>query len=89
MYGSTSPITEAGTLALLNAELLAGLVFAQLIKPGSKIIMGIIIAIAVPAFLYSLWAITGLEYEIILYGAILLSAGIPFYYYLNYLSRRS
>jgi len=40
MYGGTSPITEGGTLALLNAELLAGLVFAQLIKEGSKIILG-------------------------------------------------
>ena len=40
MYGGTSPITEAGSLALLNAELLAGLVFSQLVKEGSKIILG-------------------------------------------------
>lgn len=40
MYGGTSPITEAGSLALLNAELLAGLVFCQLIKEGSEIILG-------------------------------------------------
>ena len=40
MYGGSSPITEGGTLALLNAELLAGLVFSQLIKEGSKIILG-------------------------------------------------
>jgi APA family basic amino acid/polyamine antiporter len=46
-------------------------------------------AIAVPAFLYSVWAITGLEYEIILYGGILLAAGIPFYYYISHFSRKS
>jgi trimethylamine--corrinoid protein Co-methyltransferase len=33
-------MTEGGTLALLNAELLAGLVFSQLIKEGTPIILG-------------------------------------------------
>jgi len=40
MYGATSPFTEGGSLALLNAELLAGLVFSQLIKEGAEIILG-------------------------------------------------
>jgi trimethylamine--corrinoid protein Co-methyltransferase len=40
MYGGTTPATEGGSLALLNAELLAGLVFSQLVKEGSKIILG-------------------------------------------------
>jgi len=40
MYGGTSPVTEGGSLALLNAELLAGLVFSQLVKGGSQIILG-------------------------------------------------
>lgn len=40
MYGATSPATEGGSLALLNAELLAGLVFSQLIKEGSGIVLG-------------------------------------------------
>lgn len=40
MYGGTSPITEGGSLALLNAELLAGLVFSQLVKEGSEMILG-------------------------------------------------
>ena len=40
MYGATSPMTEGGTLTLLNAELLAGLVFSQLVREGSKIILG-------------------------------------------------
>lgn len=40
MYGGTSPATEGGSLTLLNAELLAGLVFGQLVKEGSKMILG-------------------------------------------------
>jgi len=40
MYGGTSPISEGGSLALLNAELLAGLVFGQLVKEGSAMILG-------------------------------------------------
>jgi len=40
MYGATTPITEGGTLALLNAELLAGLVFSQLVKKASPIVLG-------------------------------------------------
>jgi trimethylamine--corrinoid protein Co-methyltransferase len=45
MAGMSTPITSAGTLALLNAELLAGLVYSQLIKPGASIILG-----SLPAF---------------------------------------
>jgi trimethylamine---corrinoid protein Co-methyltransferase len=40
MSGATTPITPAGTLAVLNAELLAGLVFSQLVKKGTPIILG-------------------------------------------------
>jgi len=40
MYGGTSPMTEGGTLSLLNAELLSGLVFSQLIKEGTPMILG-------------------------------------------------
>jgi trimethylamine--corrinoid protein Co-methyltransferase len=40
MAGSTAPITPAGMLALLNAELLAGLTLSQLIRQGSVIILG-------------------------------------------------
>ncbi len=45
MAGMSTPITAAGTLTLLNAELLAGLVLAQLIRPGTPVIMG-----SLPAF---------------------------------------
>ena len=40
MSGATAPITPAGTLAVLNAELLAGLVYAQLVKEGTPVILG-------------------------------------------------
>ncbi len=40
MAGATTPITPAGTMALLNAELLAGLTLSQLIKEGAPIILG-------------------------------------------------
>jgi trimethylamine--corrinoid protein Co-methyltransferase len=40
MSGATSPITPGGTLAVLNAELLAGLVYSQIVKAGTPIILG-------------------------------------------------
>ena len=40
MSGATAPITAAGTFVLHNAELLAWLVFSQLVNPGSPIILG-------------------------------------------------
>lgn len=45
MAGTTTPISAAGTLALLNAELLAGLVLCQLVKENTPIILG-----SLPAF---------------------------------------
>ncbi|NQU87606.1 MAG: amino acid permease [Mariniphaga sp.] len=52
----------------------------------NKLILAL--CISVPAFLYSLWAITGLEYEILIWGAALLSAGIPIYAYLKLSGRK-
>ncbi len=40
MSGATAPISAEGTLIMLHAELLAGLVLSQLIKPGTPIILG-------------------------------------------------
>jgi len=45
LAGATTPITPAGMLALLNAELLAGLVLSQLVRPGAPVILG-----SLPAF---------------------------------------
>lgn len=40
MAGASTPMTPAGTLALLNAELLAGLTLGQLIREGTPMILG-------------------------------------------------
>lgn len=40
MAGASGPVTLAGILALQNAEILAGLTLAQLVKPGAPIIYG-------------------------------------------------
>jgi trimethylamine--corrinoid protein Co-methyltransferase len=40
MSGATTPITPGGTLALLNAELIGGVVFSQLVRGGAPIIIG-------------------------------------------------
>lgn len=42
MAGATTPITPAGVLALLDAELLAGLVLSQLVREGAPIILGML-----------------------------------------------
>ena len=40
MAGSSGPVTQAGVLALQNAEILAGLTLSQLINPGTPVIYG-------------------------------------------------
>lgn len=45
MAGMTTPITPAGMLVLLQAELLAGLVLSQLVREGAPVILGML-----PAF---------------------------------------
>jgi trimethylamine--corrinoid protein Co-methyltransferase len=42
MAGASTPLTAAGTLSLLNAELLAGLVINQTIKQGASILLGML-----------------------------------------------
>ena len=40
MSGATCPITPGGTLALLTAELLAGLTYCQLLEEGTPVVLG-------------------------------------------------
>jgi trimethylamine--corrinoid protein Co-methyltransferase len=40
MAGATAPVTLAGTLALGNAEVLAGITLAQLVSPGTPCVYG-------------------------------------------------
>ncbi len=42
MAGASTPLTPAGTLALLLAEVLAGLVISQTIRPGAPILLGML-----------------------------------------------
>jgi trimethylamine--corrinoid protein Co-methyltransferase len=42
MAGASTPMPPAGTLALLLAELLAGLVISQVIRPGAPILLGML-----------------------------------------------
>lgn len=46
MAGSTSPVTLAGTLVQMNAEIIAGIVYSQLVNPGAPVIYGAVPAIA-------------------------------------------
>jgi trimethylamine---corrinoid protein Co-methyltransferase len=40
LSGATAPLTLAGVMAMHNAEVLAGIVIAQLVRPGTPIIYG-------------------------------------------------
>jgi trimethylamine--corrinoid protein Co-methyltransferase len=42
MAGASTPLTPTGTLALLLAELLAGLTISQVMKPGTPIVLGML-----------------------------------------------
>ena len=42
MAGASAPLLPASTLALLIAELLAGLVISQVLRPGAPIVLGIL-----------------------------------------------
>ena len=42
MVGASTPLTPVGTLSLLLAELLAGLVISQVMKPGTPIVLGML-----------------------------------------------
>lgn len=42
MAGASTPLTPAGTLALLLAELLAGLTISQVMKPGTPLLLGML-----------------------------------------------
>jgi len=54
MAGASTPLTPAGTLTLLMAELLAGLVISQTIKKGAPILLGMlpVISTCVPCSIF-------------------------------------
>ena len=78
-------IIMLSTLTCLVPYLLSSLVeiilYLKKRKNYHKKQLHITICISVPAFLYSLWAVSGLGYEIIIWGIILLMVGIPIFVY--------
>ena len=48
MAGSTAPVTLAGLLVQTNAEVLAGALFSQLIRPGAPVLYGTVSNVADP-----------------------------------------
>jgi|YNPBryBLVA2012_1023415.scaffolds.fasta_scaffold01722_6 trimethylamine--corrinoid protein Co-methyltransferase len=46
MSGSTAPVTLAGTLVQLHAELLSGVVLTQTVRPGTPVIAGYVTGLA-------------------------------------------
>jgi basic amino acid/polyamine antiporter, APA family len=53
-------------------------------KPFQKRTLHNALLVSIPAFLFSLWAITGLENEVLLWGAVLLASGTPVYAGINF-----
>lgn len=76
-------IIKLATLSCLLPYLFSSLVELSLYLRKKKTYtrkgLARILAVSIPAFLYSLWAITGLDAEILLWGLVLLAAGLPVY----------
>jgi len=75
------------TLTVLLPYLLSSLSEIMILikgrKKGASVSLKGAIAIGSAAFLFSLWAVTGLGLEIIGWGLLLLVIGIPFYLFMN------
>ncbi len=76
-------------LPYLFSSLSEIMLYLKKMKNYNKKRMIVASCISVPAFLYSFWAITGLEHEVIIWGVILLLAGIPIYIYIRKSGRKT
>jgi len=85
-------IIMLATLTCLVPYLISSLVELMLYlkkkKKYNRKQLHIAILISVPAFLYSLWAVTGLGLEIIFWGIILLISGIPIFVFIKLSSEK-
>ncbi|MBN1388955.1 MAG: amino acid permease [Bacteroidales bacterium] len=83
LVGMFSFIIMLSTLSCLLPYLFSSLseIAMHIKKKYTLTKSGLIISvcISIPALLYSLWAISGLEYTVIIWGVIILAAGIPVY----------
>lgn len=77
MAGSTSPVTLAGTIAVQNAEVLAGMILTQVINPGTPVVYGA--ASSITAMRYGSLTIGNPESVIILNASAQLAGkyGVP------------
>lgn len=93
LVGMFSFIIMLSTLTCLIPYLFSSLselmLYLRKKKTYNKKKLLVTIGISIPAFLYSLWAVIGLGYEIILWGIILLTAGIPIYVFIKLTIKRS
>ncbi|HCC70739.1 MAG TPA: amino acid permease [Bacteroidales bacterium] len=87
LVGMFSFIIMLSTLSCLFPYLLSSLSEIAIClkdkKHINKHILASAVSVSIPAFLYSLWAITGLETKVIIWGIILLGTGIPVYFMLE------
>jgi len=83
LVGMFSFIIMLATLSCLLPYLLSSLsevvLYLRKKKPRKKRSLQGALLVSIPAFLFSLWAITGLEKEVLLWGAVLLASGVPLY----------
>jgi trimethylamine--corrinoid protein Co-methyltransferase len=68
MAGASGPISLPGLLALANAEILAGLVLAQLARPGTPVVYG---SVSAPADLRTLTSAVGAPEAVALASAVI------------------
>lgn len=77
MAGTSGPITLPGLLALANAEILAGIVLAQLAGPGTPVVYG---SVSAPADMRTVTSAVGAPEAVVLASAVLQLAqyyGLP------------
>lgn len=78
-------IIMLSTLTVLLPYLLTSLseiiIYTKKGVPIRKMKFQMAVAIGIPAFFYSLWAVIGLGLEIIVWGIVLLLAGVPVYFF--------
>jgi len=68
MAGTSGPISLPGLLALANAEILAGLVLAQLVSPGTPVVYG---SVSAPADMRTIVSAVGAPEAVALASAII------------------
>lgn len=84
LIGMFKFIITLSTLTVLLPYLLTSLSEIIILKKKGvsirKMQFQMAVAIGIPAFIYSLWAVIGLDLEVIVWGMVLLAVGVPVYF---------